>query len=149
MQPTLKDGMVILAEKINPSEVKPADIILHKTNGSLIAHRVIRIIRKDEARIFVTRGDNHAYMDAYFIPEGDIVGRVISVFAKDSPQKNLLIKNRLIDGMYVIIGNLLVWTRGNRELVPLPLRAVFKPFIGGSFLLFKKTTHFLHSFFQR
>lgn len=149
MQPTLKEGMLVMVEKIGPLEVKLADIILYQNGNSLIAHRLIRVFKQDKRRIFVTKGDNQAYIDVALISEEALIGRIRAAFYENEPQKNILIKNRLIDGMYVIIGNLLLWIRRNRELVPRPLRAAFKPFVGGSFLAFKKTTHFLYSFFQR
>ena len=90
------------------------------------------------------RGDNHAYIDVSFIPEDNLVGRVILAFTQDNPMKNLLIKNRIVELMYIITGNLLFWTRKNRKYIPFFLRLLFKPFVGSFFLILKKITHFLY-----
>jgi signal peptidase I len=46
MFPTIMANETIVVEPIEPDTVKPGDIILYRTNGRLIAHRVICIQQK-------------------------------------------------------------------------------------------------------
>ena len=144
MQPTLKDGMLLLVERVKSEDVQPADIILYKSQDSVVSHRVIKVVRKDGKRIFATKGDNHAYLDAAWVPQQDLIGRVSACFYGHEPQKDRLIKNRFVLGLYVIIGNASLWTRQRRLAVPRFIRAIFKPFVGGFFFVSKKVIHALY-----
>ena len=45
MYPTILANEPVLVEPINPIEIHKGDIILYRSNGSLIAHRVMGILR--------------------------------------------------------------------------------------------------------
>ena len=51
MFPTIMANETILVEPIDPEAVRLADIILYRTNGQLIAHRVIRIEKEANTAI--------------------------------------------------------------------------------------------------
>lgn len=143
MQPTLKDGMLLVVEKIGPQEAKPADIILYQNGNSLVTHRLIRIFQQGERRILVTKGDNHAYIDAGLVPQEALLGRIQAAFYEHEPQKNILIKNKAVGGLYIAMADLAFLMRKHRESVPAFIRTPFKPLVGIFFTAFKKTIHFI------
>jgi signal peptidase I len=149
MHPTLKEGMNICAEEVPVSSVRRGDIILYKSGSSLAAHRVIKILKEGAKTIFVTKGDNHAYVDADLIPESGLIARVKAAFSESEPGRDVLIKSGLIPFLYVIIGNTIFWIRKNREVIPAFLRNILKPIVGGFSLVLKKTIHFLSLFSKK
>lgn len=144
MLPTLQEGMRLLVERTTSSDIRTADIIMYKKGNQAVVHRVIGIIRCGKERSFVTKGDNHAYIDSDCIPEGDLIGRVSSAFFEDSPDKDALVKSRLIGMLYVILAKLVWVSRRLRRYLPKRIRGVFKYFVAGFFILFKKIIHALY-----
>ena len=144
MTPTLREGMQILLERTEPDRINPADIIMYRKADRAIVHRVIGIIRKDRTRLFVTKGDNHAYIDCDYIPESDLIGKVAAAFFENDRETNVLVKSRIVGGLYVALGNMVLYIRRARKYVPSPIRSVFKYFVGSFFFLFKKTTHAIY-----
>jgi hypothetical protein len=51
MFPTIMANETIMVEPIDPAAVKPGDIILYRTNNHLIAHRVVKIDKKNDSAI--------------------------------------------------------------------------------------------------
>lgn len=49
MYPTIMADEPVLVEPIDPAAVHKGDIVLYRTNGHLIAHRVMGIVRDDKA----------------------------------------------------------------------------------------------------
>ena len=60
MYPTIMANETIMVEPIDPAAVKPGDIILYRTNNHLIAHRVVKIDKKNDNTIAETqiKGDS-------------------------------------------------------------------------------------------
>ena len=141
MLPTLRNGMRLLVEKIPPEDVRPSDIIMYKKGDSIIAHRVIKIIPDGGASVFITKGDNHAYVDSSYIPQGDLLGLVKSAFTDSDPDRDILIKSRVVALLYRAVGNMALTARERRESVPKILRIIFKYFVGGFFFICKKLIH--------
>ena len=52
MYPTILANESVLVEPVEPSTVHKGDIVLYRSNGSLIAHRVMGIVKADCAREF-------------------------------------------------------------------------------------------------
>ena len=52
MYPTIIANEPVLVEPIDPAAVHKGDIVLYRTNGHLIAHRVMGIVRDDKADEF-------------------------------------------------------------------------------------------------
>jgi signal peptidase I len=144
MQPTLRPGMQLLVVKVLPQDIRLADIILYRQAGSLVCHRVIKILRRSDKRIFVTKADNHAYVDASFVVQKDLLGRVTAAFSSQDLRQNILVKNRLVDWLYLILGNLVLFFRRYRRHVPSFFRDMFKVFVGGFFFIFKNLIHFIY-----
>ena len=150
MRPTLTEGMQILVEKIESKDVKLADIILYRRGNSMVVHRVIRILQKDSRRVFITKADAHSYhVDPVPIPQDDLIGRVQSAFHKEGPQKNVLVKNRLIGKLYVIIGNLVLFFKKNGKFIPRFIRITFRYFVRGFFFVFTRLIHFAYLRMQK
>ena len=54
MYPTILANEPVLVEPINPIEIHKGDIILYRSNGSLIAHRVMGILRDNAVSEYFT-----------------------------------------------------------------------------------------------
>lgn len=79
MYPTIREGEAITVEPIVPSAVQVGDIILYHSGESVIAHRVIRIGRKEtDALHFIMREDTWGTLDAP-VDSQQILGKVVSV----------------------------------------------------------------------
>jgi hypothetical protein len=86
MQPIIKEGETITVEPIAPEAVKRGDIILYRTPGGMVAHRVVGIKREMTAQssslsphhLFLLRGDAATTCDAPVEPD-QVLGKVISV----------------------------------------------------------------------
>jgi hypothetical protein len=105
MHPTIKEGETITVEPVQPPAVRTGDIVLYRTEAGVIAHRVIRIERRDSSseaalraqeqgvkprpspsqssalsaqQLFFLRGDASANCDRP-IEGGHILGKVVSV----------------------------------------------------------------------
>ncbi len=91
MLPTLKPGDLVLIEPVEPSEVKPGDIIAYNLvaydiapDGTpmdlrptrLITHRVIKVINIGGRVYFKTKGDNNPMPDPWYVPAEGVRGRV-------------------------------------------------------------------------
>lgn len=145
MTPTLKEGMQVLLERTEPDQIEPADIIMYRKADCTIVHRVVGIIRQNQNRIFVTKGDNHAYISSDYIPEKDLIGRVKGAFFEDDPDTDVLVSNRFVGTLYILLASLTSNAMRIRKYVPAPIRSIFKYFIGAFFFAFKKTIHAIYS----
>ena len=78
MYPTIREGEAITVEPILPSEVKVGDIILYRSDDSVIAHRVARIERgENEVRSFILRADTWGEYDEPVYAD-QVMGKVVS-----------------------------------------------------------------------
>jgi len=85
MYPTIMANENILVTPIDPAAVRMGDIILYRTNGSLIAHRVTLINKMNNDAIhtypdwsFILKGDASATYDEP-VKDEQIIGKVISI----------------------------------------------------------------------
>ncbi len=63
MYPTILANEPVVVEPVEPVTVHKGDIVLYRSNGSLIAHRVMGIVREDRAQEFSS-------LIQAFMPEG-------------------------------------------------------------------------------
>jgi len=78
MYPTIREGEAITVEPILPSQIKVGDIILHRLDDSVIAHRVARIDRKQGGALrFILRSDTWGQYDEP-VHADQIMGKVVS-----------------------------------------------------------------------
>jgi signal peptidase I len=81
MKPTIREEETITVEPVTPLGVRKGDIILYNNHTGVIAHRVIRIQRKDPSQppdSFILRGDA-SITDDKPVAAGQILGKVVSV----------------------------------------------------------------------
>ena len=101
MYPTIMANEPVLVEPIEPAAVQKGDIVLYRTNGHLIAHRVMGIVKNDKANeyssllkafctvkgqsrssngtlLFILRGDASRTFDEPVASE-QVLGKVISI----------------------------------------------------------------------
>ncbi len=144
MQPALVEGMLIEVEKVGPAAVRTADIIFYKKDGQMVVHRVVRISREAGERIFVTKGDNQAYIDGDRVPEADLVGVVRAAFFEGAPQANALACNKIITLSYAALGRSTEFALRARGHCPRLVRLASRHLVGAFFLMFKKSIHVIY-----
>lgn len=76
MEPVYYRGDAVILEKVNPDTIKVGDILVYKTSGGIVTHRVTEIIEKNGSKVFHTKGDNNATEDNTDISEKDVKGIV-------------------------------------------------------------------------
>jgi signal peptidase I len=82
MYPFLKPGAEIRLEHCESAQVKPGDLLMFRSQaGVLITHRVVKILRVDGRRAFLTKGDNRIHCDPS-ISHDQVVGRVTHINSK-------------------------------------------------------------------
>ena len=78
MLPEISSGDLIIAEKIDPKDVKVGDVISFfdpAGNGSsVVTHRVIEIVEENGETKWRTRGDNNNTEDKKLVPFENLVG---------------------------------------------------------------------------
>jgi ATP-binding cassette subfamily B protein len=87
MYPTLRPGDIGIVEKWNTDELKIGDIIVFKANNKLVAHRLIKIIFRNDIRLYIAKGDKNNYFDEAF-GDNAFVGKLTS-FQRKSKLKRL------------------------------------------------------------
>jgi signal peptidase len=81
MTPTIREDETITIEPVSASTVRKGDIILYNNETGVIAHRVVRIRKKDaslQPHSFILRGDASITDDKPVAP-GQVLGKVVSV----------------------------------------------------------------------
>lgn len=79
MRPTIEDGDTITVEAIDPTTVRPHDIVLYvSASGTVVVHRVIGFEDRAGCAYAIARGDRSEFLDAP-VPLTQILGRVITV----------------------------------------------------------------------
>ena len=79
MYPFIKNGDIILVEPRNGDSVGIGDIIFYRRpDGSLAAHRLIKITGTKNRTILFTKGDSLKYTDPP-VTSGQVMGRVIVI----------------------------------------------------------------------
>ena len=81
MTPTIREDETITINPVSASTVRKGDIILYNNETGVIAHRVIRIEKKDaslQPHSFILRGDASITDDKPVAP-GQVLGKVVSV----------------------------------------------------------------------
>jgi signal peptidase len=81
MTPTIRENETITINPVSASTVRKGDIILYSNKTGVIAHRVVRIRKKDaslQPHSFILRGDASITDDKPVAP-GQVLGKVVSV----------------------------------------------------------------------
>lgn len=77
MLPFIQDGDRVLVAH-GCADVRRGDVIVFRRGGRLIAHRVLRIHRRESEPIFITKGDNIRRFDPP-VSASEMIGRVVAV----------------------------------------------------------------------
>ena len=77
MFPTLKAGDVGTVEKCGVETLQVGDIVVFKSSGNLVAHRLVNITKTFDGIQFVTKGDHNSHMDTPFSADA-ILGKLSS-----------------------------------------------------------------------
>lgn len=78
MYPAIRDGETITAEPVKVADIVCGDILLCRSRGRLLAHRVTAVDERGAVRTLRTRGDTNVGWDAP-VAEADVIGRVTAV----------------------------------------------------------------------
>ena len=109
MYPVFKDGDIGTVEKCDPAELKRGDIIVFRQGETMVAHRLVKRVKKDDDMFLVARGDRIAKADAP-VPAGALIGRIV-VFSRGGRTKSTGSAMFRFAGFFI--------TRFGRLLVPL------------------------------
>ena len=86
MNPFVKNGNILIIEPLNGISVNIGDVVFyHRSDRSLIAHRLVKInVQKGEPHL-ITRGDSLNYFDPP-VQSWQMIGRVVEI---ENGQKHL------------------------------------------------------------
>lgn len=76
MEPTIKNGDVIIIKKIPEEKLEDGDIITFKQNADIITHRISKI-EEENGKKYITKGDNNNLEDSAKITYQEIKGKKI------------------------------------------------------------------------
>ena len=76
MNPVYYKGDAIIYKKIELDKIKEKDILVYNHNGTIITHRVKKIITEGNNIYFQTKGDNNDNIDEILIGSKDVYGVV-------------------------------------------------------------------------
>ncbi|NJE26650.1 signal peptidase I [Thermococcus sp. MV5] len=79
MEPMISPFSLVI---ISPEEdIKIGDVVLYEVELSKkkykVLHRVIDIKEREEQIIYITKGDNRRYADAWYVNKEDIIGKLL------------------------------------------------------------------------
>ena len=77
MRPLIRINDKILARKVTSSEVAPGDIILFKSSGLFVTHRVLKILHRDGETMILQCGD--AGVNASYVSPESVFGKVVAI----------------------------------------------------------------------
>lgn len=78
MRPVLEPGDMIVARNVNPETIKKGDVLTYiVSKDTLITHRVIEIVKRDENILFRTKGDANNVEDDILISSDKILGTMV------------------------------------------------------------------------
>ncbi len=102
MAPTININDVVFVKEVSEEELKPNDIITFRSDNSIITHRIVEVMEKNNRIIYTTKGDNNNTEDtdrAYF---QDIEGKYIGKIPKIGLILSFL-KNKIVFIITIII----------------------------------------------
>ena len=83
MEPTINENDVILIKQTNIDEIKEGDIVTFKKHdGTIVTHRIIKIVDSEEGRKYITKGDNNQDEDKEPVEYSQIYGKYIFKISK-------------------------------------------------------------------
>jgi signal peptidase len=84
MVPTVYPGDCLTVKSFGSQAPRARDIVLYRRAGEFRVHRIVNILRTNEARFYVLRGDALTDDDPP-VPASELLGRVASVLRRGKP----------------------------------------------------------------
>ncbi len=101
MLPFVKPLAPIRIRRVPVEEIRVGDIVAYRANGSLIAHRVVKIASDPAGVVLLTKGDNRVQRDPLLRP-GQILGLVTRVGSCDLTRRRARSLSRWIAALSYI-----------------------------------------------
>lgn len=76
MEPSIKNGDVVITKKVPEEKIQVGDIITFKQDADIITHRISRI-EEENGKKYITKGDNNNIEDSSKITYQEIKGKEI------------------------------------------------------------------------
>jgi signal peptidase I len=106
MYPAIKPGSVVYLEPVTENDPPvPGEIIAWKRETGFVVHRLVRILKKDNTILFVTRGDSCRNEDKPVSPEV-VAGKVSGI---DDGKGKTITKDALVRKHCYFYNRLAVW----------------------------------------
>lgn len=116
MVPTIKVNDGIIVHRINNDQYKIGDIITfsssdEKYKGLAVTHRIVdkKIINKDIASVYQTKGDNNARADFALVHTEDIYGKVLFKIPKIGYVQNALSNPIYFVSCFLTVGMIFIF----------------------------------------
>lgn len=77
MEPTIKNGDIIITKKVLEENIQVGDIITFMQNSDIITHRISKIEEEENGKKYITKGDNNNIEDSTRITYQEIKGKKI------------------------------------------------------------------------
>ena len=96
MEPTIRNGALLLCKKTSIENIKKDDIVCYKAKneeirGVIITHRVTAVVTGGDGGTYLeTRGDANLSTDPYYVESANLVGKVTWHSGKDTMFTNIL-----------------------------------------------------------
>lgn len=109
MRPMITRGEWVLVERVPLEKIRFGDIIVYKSNGMLITHRVLGKRRQKDRYYFLEKGD--ALLQTSLVPGDRIIGKVNAVKRQARPSRTISFAGRALQIMLGCISyiSLRVW----------------------------------------
>jgi signal peptidase I len=143
MSPLIEINDRVFVKKVNPSEIKPRDIILFKGDYGFVTHRVIQSSEQNGKIMLLQKGDasNHASL----IPPEVVMGKVMIIEKRGRFLNLTSYQGRVINGLLgwkncvsysvgIKIDPVKKWLKDKPEFI----------FIRGSYSALKKPFSYIH-----
>ena len=101
MEPAIYGGDLVITKTVDPSKLKPDDIISFKDGNSVITHRIKELTEKDGKPAFITQGDANNAADENSVAYSQVEG--IHLF-KIGRLGNLAMFMQTPAGMLIFVG---------------------------------------------
>ena len=102
MEPTIYTEDVVIVKK--EKQINKNDIIAFKEENTVIVHRVVDIVGKENEQQYKTKGDNNNVEDGKYISESNIEGTVKATIPKAGKASSYIREHmRLIAAIFAIL----------------------------------------------
>jgi signal peptidase I len=112
MMPMMMPGDMIIANTVNPDDLKVGDVIAFQDPdgrpNTIVTHRIVSINDSSVSRIFQTKGDANSAPDIFSVPASNVKGELVFVLPVIGYLPGLLKDNKIIYILAIIVPVLLI-----------------------------------------